>query len=561
MALKANRVGVRSDQVDTFGRVSSKSFFKKLMDRLPVWVDLPVWKGGTEQLLPVNDDEPETSPILADIDYPDILREDQYFTYRESPTEVDGTAHITGIRGNTLVWNQILDNGNFASTSGWYPNINDNTINASANELTVTINTLGANIGIYGTKLSNRVANHKYLFKIDVYTPHATQVRFGNDSDILQRNLSTGWNTVSGIVNNSVTSKIVVCYITATSDNGFVSGETFKIRNYQCFDLTHMRLDVTVEQFRVLFPLSYYKFNSGSLLSFNGTGIKTTGKNLISHLGSRTSNGITFAYNQSTGGVSCVGTATANAYSDGTANLTNASAYSILPVGSYVLSIDYSKELTTANKPRAYFQLVYLDGTVSTAAVTVTDYEFTLDRPAYGYLRIQVPSDITVDCEVYPMIRFSDAESGFEPYTSSTTSLPISTYFPTGMKSAGTVYDELVPTKAITRIGAVDLGSLTWTYASNYKIFICDTFTGAKGTAQQTQVPNMECAIYRIGAWSEIAADETKDMAVCLLASANQLRIRNLAYTDATAFKSAMSGVYLYYELATEVVQPTMVFE
>ena len=58
----------------------------------------------------------------------------------------------------------------------------------------------------------------------------------------------------------------------------------------------------------------------------------------------------------------------------------------------------------------------------------------------------------------------------------------------------------------------------------------------------------MECAIYRIGSWSEIATDETKDMAACCLASANQLRVRNLAYTDATTFKNAMNGITLWYE-------------
>ena len=41
----------------------------------------------------------------------------------------------------------------------------------------------------------------------------------------------------------------------------------------------------------------------------------------------------------------------------------------------------------------------------------------------------------------------------YEPYHTSTLSLPISTYFPTGMKSAGSVYDELTKDKAISRVG------------------------------------------------------------------------------------------------------------
>lgn len=41
----------------------------------------------------------------------------------------------------------------------------------------------------------------------------------------------------------------------------------------------------------------------------------------------------------------------------------------------------------------------------------------------------------------------------YEPYTSSTLDIPTSTYFPTGMKSAGSVYDEQTATKATTRLG------------------------------------------------------------------------------------------------------------
>lgn len=44
-----------------------------------------------------------------------------------------------------------------------------------------------------------------------------------------------------------------------------------------------------------------------------------------------------------------------------------------------------------------------------------------------------------------------------------TREIPAATYFPTGLKSAGSVYDELTADKAITRIGAVDLGTLSWT--------------------------------------------------------------------------------------------------
>ena len=52
-----------------------------------------------------------------------------------------------------------------------------------------------------------------------------------------------------------------------------------------------------------------------------------------------------------------------------------------------------------------------------------------------------------------------DKNGTYEPHTSIIADLPISTYFPTGMKRAGNVYDELLPNKAITRVGAYTITS------------------------------------------------------------------------------------------------------
>ena len=51
-------------------------------------------------------------------------------------------------------------------------------------------------------------------------------------------------------------------------------------------------------------------------------------------------------------------------------------------------------------------------------------------------------------------LEFGETETDYEPYKERITYLPVLNYFPTGMKSVGETYDELTPTKAITRIGA-----------------------------------------------------------------------------------------------------------
>ena len=59
---------------------------------------------------------------------------------------------------------------------------------------------------------------------------------------------------------------------------------------------------------------------------------------------------------------------------------------------------------------------------------------------------------------------------------SNTLSLPISTYFPTGMKSAGNVYDELTDSKAKTRLGQVVLDGTQTVSASNFDSDTCRMF-------------------------------------------------------------------------------------
>jgi hypothetical protein len=59
--------------------------------------------GGTEQLLPENTSTPTTSPILADIQYPDGERDDQYFTYRE----ITQTNVLLGKSLNTIMGREV----------------------------------------------------------------------------------------------------------------------------------------------------------------------------------------------------------------------------------------------------------------------------------------------------------------------------------------------------------------------------------------------------------------------------------------------------------------------
>lgn len=484
------------------------------------------YKGGTEQILPTNGSTPTTSPFKGDIKYPQGLLSDQEFLYRESPTEEDGLAKITDIKGNTLVWNQQLlapttSASTTASADGSFrSNRCTFTYDSATRIITITsLENMGTSGFVFG--LANGaplVVGHKYLQMCDVQAPKTFNFVIGinGNTDVktgLSANTYHHVSTIKEFV--SGTNEFLFNF---HSNNAWVGTETVYIKNAMLFDLTQMDLDISSpSDFTSLFPLPYYAYNQGTLLSFSGNGIKTVGKNLLP-----TQNLTKVGDNYRIGG---------------------SASYYHLPQGTYTFS-------SKGKKAYAYYQaendsannIIHDNSTlVGTFTLAEGNYRFWFYSP-----------NSTAD-EFYDIqLEFGNQATSYEPYTESLLNLPISTYFPNGMKQAGDVYDELTPSKAITRIGSVDLGTLTWSYNEQYQCFITyPVLTDAK-YVDSAVAPNFT-SIYKTVSWSVGATDATQDMMSCFLSSANQLRIRNKNFTDATAFKSAMSSVYLYYELATPI--------
>jgi hypothetical protein len=134
-------------------------------------------------------------------------------------------------------------------------------------------------------------------------------------------------------------------------------------------------------------------------------------------------------------------------------------------------------------------------------------------------------------------------------------------YFPNGMRSAGNVADEIrfdsttQQWEAVQRVGIVDLGSLTWsTDAVGDKIgFVCrqSVVTPPKDMYSK---PNMLCAPFV----TVTQANNTsyKNDKVIFANVSGWLLVSAWEFNgDASAFKNAMDGVMLYYELATPDVK------
>lgn len=144
--------------------------------------------------------------------------------------------------------------------------------------------------------------------------------------------------------------------------------------------------------------------------------------------------------------------------------------------------------------------------------------------------------------------------SQYKPYTSTTTPLPNVTLikdadgnqlFPYGLCSAGSVYDEITETKAIKRVGVVDLGSLIWGVSREGEVYV--TLSLAKLISREGSGHNLNLlsAIY-----SPNIEGHGK---IVFVKQDGALYVRNHNYTSTDDFKQAMQGVLLYYELATPI--------
>ena len=121
--------------------------------------------------------------------------------------------------------------------------------------------------------------------------------------------------------------------------------------------------------------------------------------------------------------------------------------------------------------------------------------------------------------------------------------------------------DTLEASGRVTRkYGVVDLGTLTYTLtvSSGRNIFYTESIENIKTVSTGSEVPHFISVMYRPVSNNAIWVD--KDISF-YATNTNRVDIVNNDYNNTTAFKTAMSGVYLVYELATPTTEYTSPFE
>jgi len=110
--------------------------------------------------------------------------------------------------------------------------------------------------------------------------------------------------------------------------------------------------------------------------------------------------------------------------------------------------------------------------------------------------------------------------------------------------------DEYEPSGTVTRkYGIVDLGTLTWQYNVDNQAFYSNAISALKQVGTYGD-GNIVCHMY---VYHGVTSSQLSDKE--MMYAGQRIYIKNTAYTDIPTFTTAMSGVYLVYELATPTTE------
>lgn len=240
-----------------------------------------------------------------------------------------------------------------------------------------------------------------------------------------------------------------------------------------------------------------------------------------------------------------------------------------IPIGNYIgKTLIATLKATVSSQPTSFFWLARINGTriessyakgervpANTTGIARLTFTPKTQKDTLSMTYGQGTGDVIVrDIQ----IELGDTPTTYAPFHRNVYQIPeVIKALPGYGWSAGTArnYVDYENKKYYQCVNSVDLGTLEWLYRPEQQRFyaIADSITG-KFSESFGIVPNIVVAKYDIVCFNDITT-KTDNMKASAVKTANDyITIRNTAYTDATAFKQAMQGVILYYELANPIV-------
>lgn len=444
---------------------------------------------------------------------------------------------VKSVGGRSIVFNQIFET---------YSGANNGVTVTTETDGTITLNGTAESSYVYFKSLSpaqNKVG--KYILKLLILNnPDSITMRYA----YFNRTITTpavDKGTASVLVNQTATD-IELQKVAGIS--GFTTGTVFnnvKIK-VQVFDLTTMfssgNEPTSVEEFEKMFPADYYPYNAGEIISAGTEEIVEQGANLY------------------------YGTDMLKVGSDDyeyIANSYRCKAIKLKPNTTYTLSF-------TSDKTSEIILLMNVNTVVNSQPYL--DFRKTSDNRSYrtgdnGCLYVGVytgngsvaSADVVKrlsECKI--MISEGDTLIAYASYHSNVYHIPEAIKALPGYGwSAGTArnYVDYENKKYYQCVQSVDLGTMEWFAGESGKVnFQTSQVTGQKLTKNYTILPNIICSKYSVKVQNAMWG-HTSVTGITTNANVDgYVYVNDTSYTDATAFKQAMQGVILYYELASPII-------
>lgn len=164
------------------------------------------------------------------------------YIYRQTPVKESFKALMKKIVGASVVWNEILQNVNFASTDNWLTT--RGTLSVANNVGTYTITEIGSSATQNRLRQAiTGLANHKYMISCEVNSPHNStftfmQVQGTTAIDSKAISITSGKQTVKTILAPS--SAFNEQWFCIDCRSGFETNEQILFKNIYLVDLTAM---------------------------------------------------------------------------------------------------------------------------------------------------------------------------------------------------------------------------------------------------------------------------------------------------------------------------------
>lgn len=464
--------------------------------------------------------------------------------------------------GGTIAWNQLVRNGNFASTSGWLAQ--NSTISVTNNILSITSDTTSIGANALRTDLNIDFA-HVVFASVEAKgnTSAHLKISFYGSGSVTQStnsySLTSSFEQINGIIKTNGTKTNYHLSIDKTTASDQV---TIDCKNAICIDLTQMfgstiadyiysleqaTAGAGVAWFRTLFPNDYYAYDSGSLQSVNVASKKVVGFNQWDE--EWEVGGINFNTGEKV---------------VGTTQIRSKNPIKILSDKDYYLNFWYN--LGSQGVALCFYDSdnVFISGKVKWSSnLASSEIPSNARYLMFGarYTRATYENDICINIS-------DPAKNGtYEPYEEHTYEFDTDVTLRglPKLDSNNNLYydgDTYESNGTVTRrYGIVDLGTLDYERDTSYdNPFFYATIDDIGRVSPIKPKINIFCSekylvVDSTSMKSFGASADNNTICKEIGASRKKILIRDDSYTDAQAFKTAMSGIYLVYELATPTTE------